>query len=139
MNNDASKPLNAVRLTHIEDGVKASADGVDAVSATIAGRLSDATLKSTFVSLTAAAKNPDLLIAGSITRDSNQAVTSAAVVWPDGTPGTFTALVLSTAFPGAVDSYKITYGSPVTKTFTQPTVTRNTAGAVTNVPQIVVS
>jgi hypothetical protein len=36
-------------------------------------------------------------------------------------------------------AYNITYGSPVTKTFTQPTITRNTAGAATNVPQIVVS
>ena len=32
-----------------------------------------------------------------------------------------------------------TYGSPVTKTYTQPTITRNAAGAATNVPQIVVS
>lgn len=122
---------------------KAGADAAFATKATQAavesGRLSSTTLDATYVSLTAAAKNPDLLIAGSITRDSNQAVTSAAVVWPDGKPGTFTALVLSTAFPGAVDSYKITYGSPIIKTFTQPTVTRNTVGAVTNVPQIVVS
>lgn len=100
---------------------------------------SSAEATSTFVSLAAAAKNPDLLIVGNITRDANQAVTSADVVWPDGTPGTFTALTLSTAFPGAVDSYKITYGSPVTKTFTQPAITRNTAGAATTVPQIVMS
>ncbi|MBD1541844.1 hypothetical protein G9E11_06190 [Arthrobacter sp. IA7] len=39
----------------------------------------------------------------------------------------------------AVLGYDITYGSPVTKTFTQPTITRNAAGAATNVPQIVVS
>lgn len=96
-------------------------------------------LLSDVVTLAAAAKNPDLLVTGTVTRDSNQAVTSANVVWPDGTPGTFTALVLSTAFPGAVDSYRITYGSPVQKTFTQPTITRNTAGAATAVPQIVVS
>lgn len=95
--------------------------------------------KATFVSVLAAAKNPDLLITGTITRDANQAVTSAQVVWPDGTPGTFTALVLSSTFPGAVDSYKITYGSPVSKTFTQPAITRNAAGAATTVPQIVVS
>ncbi|MDR6691332.1 hypothetical protein J2X55_002244 [Microbacterium sp. 1154] len=95
--------------------------------------------KATFVSLAAAAKNPDLLIVGNITRDANQAVTSADVVWPDGKPGTFTALTLSTAFPGAVDGYKITYGSPVTKTYTQPAITRNAAGAATTVPQIVVS
>ncbi|MDJ0467288.1 hypothetical protein [Rhodococcoides fascians] len=64
---------------------------------------------------------------------------SAAVVWPDGTPGTFTVETVSTAFPGAVDGYRITYGSPVTKTYTQPTITRNAAGAATAVPAIVVS
>lgn len=60
-------------------------------------------------------------------------------MWPDGTPGTFTALVLSSAFPGAFDSYSITYGSPATKIYTQPTITRNVAGAATAVPAIVVS
>lgn len=61
------------------------------------------------------------------------------MVWPDGTPGTFTVDTVSEDFPGAVDGYHITYGSPATKTFTQPTITRNASGAATNVPQIVVS
>lgn len=93
----------------------------------------------TYASLANLARNPDLLIAGSITRDANNAATSAPVVWPDGTPGTYTATTVSTAFPGAVDAYTVTYGSPVTKTFTQPAVTRNAAGAATAVPAIVVS
>ena len=60
--------------------------------------------------------------------------------WPDGTPGTYTADTLSSTFPGAVDAYHITYGSPVTKTFTQPAITRDPAtGATTNVPAITVS
>lgn len=84
-------------------------------------------------------RNVDLLIAGTITRDSNGAATSAPVVWPDGSPGTYTATTLSTSFPGAVDAYTVTYGSPVTKTYTQPAVTRNANGAATNVPEIVVS
>jgi hypothetical protein len=82
---------------------------------------------------------PDLLIVGAITRDANGAATSAAVVWPDGSPGNYTATSVSTAFPGAVDAYTITYGSPVTKTYTQPTVTRNSLGAVTLRPAITVS
>lgn len=53
------------------------------------------------------AKNPELIITGAITRDGNEALTSAAVVWPDGTPGTFTAETLSTAHPGAVDGCTI--------------------------------
>lgn len=87
----------------------------------------------------AAARNPDALIAGTVTRDGNGAATSAPVAWPDGTPGTYTALVVSTSFPGAVDSYRVTYGSPVTRTYTQPTITRDANGAVVNVPAITVS
>lgn len=85
------------------------------------------------------ARTPDVLISGTITRDANDAATSAPIKWPDGTAGTYTALVLSSAFPGAVDSYKVTYGSPVTKTYTQPTVTRGASGAATIVPAIVVT
>jgi hypothetical protein len=83
------------------------------------------------------AKNPDTLIAGAITVDGSDQVTSAAVVWPNGTPGTLT--ITSRDGSGNVLAYNITYGSPVTKTFTQPTITRNATGSATNVPQIVVS
>lgn len=37
---------------------------------------------------------------------------------------------------GAVTDYNITYGSPVTKTFTQPTIPPNANGAATNVPRL---
>lgn len=93
----------------------------------------------TYVEMIALAGNPALLIAGAITRDANDAATSAPVVWPDGTPGTYTATSVSTAFPGAVDAYTITYGSPVTLTYTQPAVTRNANGAVTTRPAITVA
>ena len=83
------------------------------------------------------ARTPEALIAGTITRDSNGAPTSAPVVWPDGTPGTFTGTLSSVA--GALDGWSITYGAPVTKTYTQPAVTRNGSGAVTNQPAIVLS
>lgn len=85
------------------------------------------------------ARTPDLLIAGTITRNGDGAAISAPVVWPDGTPGTYTATTLSTSFPGAVDAYTITYGSPVTKTYTQTAVTRDASGAVTAAPAIGVS
>jgi hypothetical protein len=86
------------------------------------------------------ARNPDLIITGTITRDANGAATSAPVTWPDGTPGTYTADTVSTAFPGAVDAYHITYGSPPSNTYTQPAITRDPAtGAATNVPAITVS
>lgn len=87
------------------------------------------------------ARSPEMLIVGPITRDlASGAALSASVAWHDGTPGTYTALSTSSSFPGAVDSYQITYGSPVSQTFTQPSVTRDPAtGVTTNVPAIVVS
>jgi len=91
----------------------------------------------TYAGLIQLAKNPDTLIAGAITLDGSDQVTSAAVKWPDGTPGTLT--ITARHSTGAVNAYNITYGSPATKTFTQPTITRNSNGAATNVPQIVVS
>lgn len=87
--------------------------------------------------LVQAAKNPDLLVTGAITLDGSNLITSAAVVWPDGSPGVLT--ITSRDANGAVLSYNITYGSPVSKTFSQPAITRNSAGAATNVPAIVVS
>jgi hypothetical protein len=86
------------------------------------------------------ARIPELIIAGAVTRDSNEAALSAPVVWPDGKTGTYTADTLSTAFPGAVDGYHITHvDGAVTKTYTQPTVTRDSNGAATNVPAITIT
>ena len=89
------------------------------------------------VGLIQAAKNPDLLVTGAITLDGNDLVTSAAVKWPDGSPGTFT--ITSRDSTGAILAYNITYGAPVTKTYTQPAIVRNSRGAATNIPEIVVS
>lgn len=80
------------------------------------------------------AKNPDSLVVGTVTGDP---ITSAQVQWPGGVPGTLT--ITARHATGAVNAYNITYGSPVTKTFTQPAITRATSGAPTNVPQIVVT
>jgi hypothetical protein len=89
--------------------------------------------------LLAAARTPEQIVSGAITINSNQARTAFPVRWPDGTVGQYTALVLSSAFPGAVDSYQITYGSPVSRTYTQPTVTRDAFGGVSNAPDIQVT
>lgn len=87
----------------------------------------------------ALARDPDGIISGFITRDANDAVISADVMWPDGVSGTFTATTVSVAFPGAVDAYTVTYGSPVVRTYTQPLLTRNATGAVINRPEMVVT
>jgi hypothetical protein len=77
----------------------------------------------------------------SITRDANEAITTASVIWPDGSTGTFTTDTASTSFPGAVDAYHITYVpvSGPTKTITQPAVTRDAAGAVIAQPALTIA
>jgi hypothetical protein len=85
------------------------------------------------------AANPDAIIFGPITRDVNGAVTSAGVIWPDLTPGTYTSTELSILFPGAVDGYEISYDGIVQKTYIQPPVTRDITGAVILRPEIEVS
>jgi hypothetical protein len=82
--------------------------------------------------------DPVNLMHSAITYDANGAITTAAVQWPDGGSGTYTATTQSTAFPGSTDAYTVTYtgagtGHPwagVTKTVTQALVTRNAAGRV---------
>jgi len=81
------------------------------------------------------ARTPEVLIVGPITL-TDGAPTSAAVVWPDGAAGVFTGTP-SVAFPGSLDSYTITYGT--TRTYTQPTVTRDASGNITDQPAIVLS
>lgn len=77
----------------------------------------------------------------SITRDAYNAVVTASVVWPDGVPGVFTTDVFSSVFPGTIDAYHVTYVPTAgpSKTITQPTVTRNSTGAVTVQPALVIS
>jgi len=76
----------------------------------------------------------------SAARDTNGAITTASIVWPDGATGTFTTDTASTAFPGAIDAWHATYVlGTLTKTVTQPAVTRDANGAVTAQPAITIS
>lgn len=75
----------------------------------------------------------------SATRDANEAIVTANIVWPDGVSGVFTTDVASTAFPGAIDAWHATYLSTPVKTVTQPTVTRDGNGAVIIQPAIIIS
>jgi hypothetical protein len=75
----------------------------------------------------------------SATRNSDSAITTATIVWPDGTAGVFTADTLSTEFPGAIDAWHATYAGTTAKTVTQTAVTRDSNGAVTAQPAITIA
>ncbi len=75
----------------------------------------------------------------SLTRNSANTPTTGNVVWPDGTSGVYTSDTHSSVYPGAVDAYHVTYVGPVTKTVTQPAVTRNAVGAITAQPALIVT
>lgn len=76
----------------------------------------------------------------SSTRNTDGVLLTANIVWPDGATGVFTTDTVNTTFVGAIDAWHATYiKNGVTKTMTQPTVTRDAGGAVTAQPSIVVS
>lgn len=86
---------------------------------------------------TSLAANPDQLIFGTIDRDSDGVITTAEVIWPDGTSGTFTVEEKNSTFL-TIDSYTITYepiGEDVV-TYTQGHIDRDTNGAVIERPEI---
>ena len=86
-----------------------------------------------------AASNPESIFAGAITRDANEAPISAVVKWPGGFDGTYSGTP-SVNFPGSISAYTVTrITNTGTVTYTQPAVTRNANGSVTNRPPITVS
>jgi hypothetical protein len=113
------------------------ADGVIGNTPLSAARLNEleGDLEAAMVAL---AREPEALFSGSVVPDSNGVPTSASVKWPDGTVGVYSGTP-SPTFPGALDSYTITYAGTQTKTYTQPTVTRNASGFITNRPAITVT
>ena len=105
-------PLDAARLNDLEDDLDAA--------------------------LVQLARDPSQLFAGSVTRDGNGAPTSATVAWPDGVTGVYSGTA-SPTFPGAVDGYTVTRTGTPTITYTQPAVTRDPAGHITNRPPLTVT
>jgi hypothetical protein len=112
-------------------------DGVLGNTPLSAARLNDleADVESALLQLS---RDPEQLFTGAVTNDANGAPVSASVTWPDGVAGVY-AGTASTSFPGAVDAYTVTRVGTPTQTYTQPTVTRDTAGNITNRPAITVS
>lgn len=83
------------------------------------------------------ARDPELILYGPISRDTDQAPLSFAVRWPDGVQGRYTALAKNSTWPHLVDSWQITYGD--VRTYLQPRITRNEKSVIINAPEIVVS
>lgn len=75
--------------------------------------------------------------ATALTRDANDAVTTATVKWPDGSAGTFTATTINATW-NTVDAYTVSHTSSGL-TVTQAAVTRNANGAVTVKPALTVA
>lgn len=75
--------------------------------------------------------------ATSITRNALDVVTTAAVLWPDGSAGTFTSTSINATW-NTVDAFTITHAASG-KTITQSAVTRNGSGAVTVKPALIVT
>lgn len=129
---------HAALQTQIDAKIAASEKGAANGVATLdsALKLPSSQLPSSVVSSSAKqlAAVPDLLVAGSgITYDSNGVIASAPVVWPDGDTGTYTT---TSATTDGVLAYTVTKGA---LTYTQPAMTRNSDGAVTNRPAITVA
>lgn len=72
----------------------------------------------------------------SATRNANNVITTASIVWPNGATGTFTTDTIN-ATHNTIDAWHATHIlSGTTKTVTQTAVTRNASGAVTAQPAI---
>jgi hypothetical protein len=72
-----------------------------------------------------------------ITRDSDNVVSSATVVWPDGSSGTFTRTAKNATFL-TVDAYTVTHTAS-SHTLTQGAVTRDSFGNITSQPAITIT
>jgi hypothetical protein len=105
-------PLTAARLNDLESDVEAS--------------------------LLQLARDPSQLFRGTITRTAEGAPLSATVEWPDGAIGVYSGTV-STTFLTAVDAYTVTRPGTPARTFTQPAVTRDANGYITNRPPITIT
>jgi len=105
-------PLNAARLNAQETDIKSA--------------------------LVALAADPSALFAGAVVVDGNGAPTSAVIKWPDGVDGTYSGTA-DVTWPGTISSYTITRVGTPTETYTQPAVTRDGNGNITNRPPITVT
>lgn len=74
-----------------------------------------------------------------LTEDANGVTLTANIKWPDGTSGVFTTDAVDATYP-VINAWHATYLGAVTRTVTQPTVTRRPSdGKVTYKPRVTLS
>jgi hypothetical protein len=73
----------------------------------------------------------------SATRDSDGVITTASILWPDGSAGTFTRTAKNATFL-TIDAYTATH-TDSGKTATQAAVTRDSSGNVTAQPALTIT
>jgi hypothetical protein len=130
---------DAVTASKIANDAVARAKLASEVRTELDGKLSKGEAANSYAPVSRAAKNPDEIAVGAITRSANGAATGFGVVWDDGATGVFVGTESPTT-PGAIDSYTVTHVlGGVATTYTQPALTRNAAGAVTARPAMTVS
>lgn len=71
------------------------------------------------------------------TLDSDGVITTASVLWPDGSTGTFTRTTKNATFL-AIDAYNVTH-TDSGKTVTQAAVTRDSSGNITTQPALTIA
>jgi hypothetical protein len=106
-------------------------DDVEEIVADHAARLLEIEHAIGFDTRVPLAMEPSQIIIGEITRNAAGGITSAGVKWPDGSLGTFTALVFNASHPGAIDSYEVTHDD-LGITYFQDVVERDANGLVIN-------
>ena len=75
-----------------------------------------------------------------VNRDTNGAITTASIMWPDGGTGLFTTDATDPTFLGAINAWHATYVlNGVSKLVTQAAVTRDALGNITQQPTITVN
>lgn len=131
--------MDAVYLDSLDDFTEAPITGTATIASHVAAPDPHPQYTLTQELMAGVAREPELILTGTVTRNAAGAATASAVTWPDGTPGTYSATTVNATNAALVDAYTITYGSPVTRTFTQPAVTRRADGAITARPPMTVS
>lgn len=72
------------------------------------------------------------------TMDSDGIISSATVKWGDGATGVYSGANKNATFL-EYDSWSVTYVGSVSRTYTQPLVTRDVNGRITNYPDVIVT